>query len=172
MAEILLHACCAPCATASIQRLQEDGRDVVLYFANSNIDTPDEFARRLDNVVKLAENLNLPLHVDEYDHAAWLEQIRGLEDEPEKGLRCEKCFAFNLGRSAQKAKELGIKNFTTTLTISPHKPARKIFEIGAGFEGYVEYDFKKKDGFKRSIELSREHELYRQNYCGCEFSRR
>lgn len=167
---ILLHVCCAPCATASILRLRQDGWEVSLYFTNSNIAPLAEFEKRLESVKALARILDAPLFVDDYDHGLWLRHINGLENEPEKGLRCEKCFAFNLGRTAHKAAILEIKNFTTTLSISPHKPVKKIFAIGAEFDGFKPYDFKKKEGFKQSIKLSKEYELYRQEYCGCEFS--
>ncbi|MGC9324977.1 MAG: epoxyqueuosine reductase QueH [Desulfomonilia bacterium] len=167
---ILLHVCCAPCATSPVERLRSMGYDVVLFFSNSNIFPETEYAVRLESARRLATILNLELVEDTYDHAAWRSHVKGLEDEPERGRRCMKCFAFNLSRTAEKARELGIEEFTTTLTVSRHKPSGEIFHVGEVFRGFVPIDFKKKDGFSRSIELSRSYALYRQNYCGCEFS--
>ena len=110
--------------------------------------------------------------VDDYDHAAWLGFIQGLEGEPESGKRCLRCFEFNLARTAECARRLGICFFATTLTISPHKRSADIFRIGLSMPGFVAIDFKKRDGFRRSVALSREYGLYRQRYCGCEFSLR
>jgi len=170
--KILLHTCCAPCATASTLRLLKDDYDVTFFFSNSNIFPREEYEKRLENTRKLADILHVPLIEDDYDHASWRQWIRGLEGEPERGKRCEKCFYFSLERTSTKAKELHIPYFTTTLTISPYKISSVIFQIGRQFPGFVEYNFKKKDGYKKSIELSRKWDLYRQNYCGCEYSMR
>lgn len=167
---LLLHTCCAPCAAPSAERLQLDGRDVTLFFCNHNIYPEDEYVRRLAHARKLARQMALVIEEDTWDHDLWLERIRGLEREPEKGARCRACFALSLERTAQMAERLGISAFATTLTLSPHKLSRLIFEIGAAFSGFEPIDFKKQGGFLRSIELSRELDLYRQNYCGCEFS--
>jgi hypothetical protein len=169
---ILLHTCCAPCAAPSAERLVLDGREVVLYFSNFNIHPEAEYLKRLDAARQLAQKMNLVIEEDQYDHAAWLAHIQGLENEPEKGARCRKCFEFSLTRTNQMAGRLGIDAFATTLTLSPHKVSRIIFEIGAQFPRFVPIDFKKKGGFLRSIQLSGEYELYRQSYCGCEFSMR
>jgi predicted adenine nucleotide alpha hydrolase (AANH) superfamily ATPase len=169
--KILLHVCCGPCATHSVRKLQE-AYDVTLFFSNSNISPRDEYERRLAEAVKLAGMLQVPLIEDPYDHAAWLTRIQGLEREPERGRRCEACFEFNLGRTARYAREHGFDGFTTTLTISPHKDSATIFRVGRDQGPFVAMDFKKDDGFKRSVELAREYGLYRQDYCGCEFSRR
>ena len=119
---------------------------------------------------------SLSLIEDDYEHSSWLETVAGLEDEPEGGERCAKCFEFNLGRAAAYCAANGFDAFTTTLTISPHKNSKKIFSIGEKLAKendvvFLSQDFKKKDGFRQSIELSNKHSLYRQNYCGCEFSR-
>ncbi len=169
---ILLHCCCAPCAAPSAERLVLAGREVVLYFSNFNISPLEEYQKRLEHARKLAQQMNLVIEEDQYDHAEWLAHIRGLENEPEKGKRCEKCFEFSLRRTDQMAGRLGIEAFATTLTLSPHKVSRIIFEIGKQFPRFEPIDFKKQGGFLRSIELSEEYDLYRQNYCGCEFSRR
>jgi predicted adenine nucleotide alpha hydrolase (AANH) superfamily ATPase len=168
--KLLLHTCCAPCAAPSAERLVLAGREVVLYFSNFNIFPEAEYQKRLESARLLAKKMNLVIEADTYDHDAWLAHIQGLEDEPEKGKRCEKCFEFSMARTNQMAERLGIDAFATTLTLSPHKVSRIIFEIGSQFPRFEPIDFKKKGGFLRSIELSEEYDLYRQNYCGCEFS--
>ncbi len=168
--KILLHICCAPCGSASIERLLLENMEVTLFFSNSNINTEEEFKKRLESVKKLSEVFNIPCMVDEYDHSRWLSIVKGYEKEPEKGRRCGICFNYALSRTAMMAETLKIENFTTTLTISPHKISKIIFEKGSKYPGFLPYDFKKKEGFKRSIELSGEYNLYRQSYCGCEFS--
>ena len=167
---MLLHTCCAPCATAPVERLRAEGFEVILYFSNSNIYPFQEYLLRLQHARRLAERLGLSLVEDVYDHAAWLRHILGLEDEPEGGQRCRQCFVYNLGRSAQCARRLGIPAFTTTLTVSRHKSSAEIFRSGSGFAGFAAIDFKKQNGFTRSLRLSRSLGLYRQSYCGCEFS--
>jgi len=167
---ILLHSCCAPCAAPSSERLIKNGDTVVLFFSNSNIYPHKEYLKRLDYVKKLADHFNIEVVEDTWDHDEWLEAVRGLEAEPEKGARCNTCFAFNLKRTKKKADELGLQRFTTTLTLSPHKISAEIFNSGRNFDGFVEENFKKMDGFRRSLELSRELDLFRQDYCGCEFS--
>jgi epoxyqueuosine reductase len=168
--KILIHACCAPCAAPSVERVMLDDHEVALYFSNSNIYPETEYRKRLEYMRKLSNICEVILEEDIYDHDAWLEYISGFENEPEKGLRCQKCFEFNLTRTAQLAERNGYSQFTTTLTLSPHKISKIIFEIGARFPGYIPYDFKKKHGFLRSIALTEEWDLYRQSYCGCEFS--
>jgi len=167
--KILLHTCCGPCATASVERLLEDGWEVDLFYSNSNINTPDEYRRRLDGVIKTADYFGLQWHEDEYLHDAWLKTVEGFENEPERGRRCGLCFKYSLSRTAA-ASICGYNGYSTTLTISPHKNSKLLFEIGNSEGNFIEYDFKKKNGFFRSIELSKQLELYRQQYCGCEFS--
>ena len=169
--KILLHVCCAPCATHSIETLQAE-YEVTLFFADSNISPENEYRRRLAEARRLAAAYGCAFAEDPYDHEAWLASVAGLEDEPEKGRRCLKCFEFNLTRAAEFAGSHGFAAFTTSLTISPHKRSADIFEIARRLGNFLPIDFKKKDGFKHSLELSREHALYRQDYCGCEFSRR
>lgn len=170
-ARILLHVCCAPCSTASVERLLEQGHDVVLFFSNANIHPEDEYRKRLAEAQRLARTMHLELVEDVYDHGAWLEHVRGLENEPERGMRCLKCFEYNLGRTARAMDRLGLSGFTTTLTVSRHKSSKDILAVGEALPGFLAVDFKKKDGYARSIELSQALELYRQGYCGCEFSR-
>lgn len=169
--KLLLHVCCAPCATSPLEQLIEEF-DVTLFFSNSNIFPKEEYEKRLDFAKKLAAKFDVELVSDSYEHNLWLDFIRGLENEPEKGKRCEKCFEFNLSRAAKFAQENNFDFFTTTLTVSPHKPSEKIFKIGGALGNFLEKNFKKKNGFAKSIELSKKFGLYRQNYCGCEFSKK
>ena len=171
MPGILLHICCAPCGGGCVERLLAEGREVRLFYSNGNLATPEEFDRRLDSVKLLARHFEVELEVDPYDHAAYLAAVAGLEDEPERGARCAKCFAFNLGRTAQRAAELGLP-FATTLTVSPHKNSAAIFAAGGEYPNFEAIDFKKRDGFLRSNRIARELGFYRQNFCGCEFSLR
>jgi predicted adenine nucleotide alpha hydrolase (AANH) superfamily ATPase len=171
-APILLHICCAPCATTCIERLSSSGYEVILFFSNSNIFPEEEYEKRLENARKLAGILNLRLEVDSYEHEKWLRHVRGLEDEPEQGRRCLKCFEFNLSRASKMADRLKLPSFTTSLSVSRYKQSARIFEQGYAFPKFEAIDFKKKNGYSRSIELSKAYGLYRQNYCGCEFSMR
>ncbi len=169
---ILLHVCCGPCSTASIERLLDDQWDVDIFFSNSNIAPYQEYCTRLDAARRVADFFKLQLIEDSYDHEKWLEHIAGFEQEPERGARCGLCFEYSLTRTAEFCQKGGYSGYTTSLTVSPHKNSDLIFSIGKKIGGFIEYNFKKKDGFKRSIELSRQLELYRQDYCGCEFSMR
>ncbi|MDC7226679.1 MAG: epoxyqueuosine reductase QueH [Spirochaetales bacterium] len=167
---ILLHTCCGPCATASVERLLEDGWSVELFYSNSNIAPEDEYDKRLKGVIKTADYFGIEWSADEYDHEAWLQAVRGLENEPERGERCAVCFGYSFGRAAEKAAGGDYDGFTTTLSISPYKDSKLLYRKGAEAGGFIEYNFKKQNGYKRSIELSAAIGLYRQNYCGCEFS--
>ncbi len=170
--KILLHVCCGPCSTSSIERLLSEGWDPVLYFSNSNIDTEEEFEKRYAELLKVASLNGLKVYKDVYDHDAWHNAIKGFEREREGGARCSLCFDYSLRRAFEKANELGIRHFCTSLTVSRFKNSQRIFSIGEKYEGFEKIDFKKKDGFTRSIVLSRAMGLYRQNYCGCEYSRK
>ncbi|MEA2102616.1 MAG: epoxyqueuosine reductase QueH [Thermodesulfobacteriota bacterium] len=167
---ICLHTCCGPCASAPVERLIAQGYEIIMFFSNSNIYPRKEYDKRLDNARRVAETFKVRIEEDVYDHASWLDHIKGMEDEPEHGRRCPKCFEYNLERTSKFTKNKGIEAFTTTLTVSPHKPSKLIFTIGDSFPGFVPMDFKKKDGFKKSVYLSKQMGLYRQRYCGCEFS--
>lgn len=171
--KVLLHVCCGPCAVGSIPKIED--HDITLYFANSNINSEDEFEKRFDATVTVSNHYENKLVKEPYNHDEWLKYISGLEDEPEKGARCLKCFRFSFILAAKKAVELGIENFTSTLTISPHKNSKAIMEIGQDVAkeygvNFLMVDFCKENGFKLSTELSKELNLYRQKYCGCEFS--
>ena len=187
--KVLLHTCCGPCASACVPALRDLGNEVALFFSNSNIDAEAEFEKRLDNARTLADAEGVELAADAYDHADWLEKVaKGFEDEPEKGARCARCFRYNLARTAAYAAAHGYDAFTTSLTVSPHKVSRMVFEAGAdaawgvsakdcggsaaAAPKFLPVDFKKKDGFLRSLRRAAELGLYRQSYCGCEFSRR
>lgn len=168
---LLLHVCCAPCAAGCVERLLETGREVRLYYSNSNITTKEEFERRLDSVERLAGIFGLALEVDPYDHDGW--QGRGRRLRIRAGARAALSALLRLVARADagRAAALGA-NFATTLTVSPHKPSRVIFETASIWKHFEPWDFKKKDGFRRSRELAREHGFYLQNFCGCEFSER
>jgi len=169
---LLLHCCCGPCSTASVERLLEAGYDVTLFFGNSNIWPESETERRFEALKKVADTYSLPLIRSVADHACWLQAVKGLEGEREGGKRCEACFRYNLTEARQVAQKAGIGLYTTTLTISPLKKSPLIFAVGNELEGFVAIDFKKRGGYLRSIQLSRQLDLYRQDYCGCEFSKR
>lgn len=174
--KILLHICCAPDATASFERLRSE-YNVVGFFHNPNIHPEQEYKKRMRSAQKVADRMGFELVIPPYRPEEWLQEVKGLEAEPEKGKRCEICYRFNLHATALKASELRIPYFTTTLSISPHKNSELIFSIAKeaamGLEvEFLQENFKKKDGFKRSLELAGELELYRQNYCGCRFSKR
>ena len=170
--KVLLHSCCGPCASACVPRLKAGGHTVAMFFSNSNIDTHEEYERRLGEARKLAAAEGVPLVADAYDHADWLRAVAaGYEQEPERGRRCERCYRYNLSRTAGYAAAHGFEAFTTSLTVSPHKPSAKIFAASED-PRFLREDFKKKDGFKLSVKRAAELGLYRQAYCGCEFSRR
>jgi epoxyqueuosine reductase len=170
--KILLHSCCAPCAAPSAERLLKEGFTPILFYSNPNIAPEAEWKRRLDSLKILSEALKLQLIIDAYDHRQWLQRIRGYEASREGGQRCTLCFYRSLTGTAEKAAELQIPQFTTSLTLSPYKDADRIFTLGKEFPSFLPRDFKKKDGVARSVHLSKELGLYRQNYCGCEFSLR
>ena len=173
---LLLHVCCGPCSTEVIERLAQD-HELVLYFFNPNIFPNEEHDRRLAEAERYAVAHGHRFIRGEWDHDAWLAAVKGLEAEPEGGKRCDACFAYRLGESARLAREEGAAIFTTTLTISPHKNAALVNAAGeeAGRKAGVAFlaaDFKKKDGFLKSCQKAREAGMYRQEYCGCEFSMR
>ena len=169
---VLVHCCCGPCSTASIERLLREGYTPILFFSNSNIYPAAEFDKRYDNLLLVAKHYNLEVLREEQNHKEWRERVKGHEDDKEHGERCLLCYRYNLERAALKAKELGVEYFCTTLTVSRFKNSKSIFKEGEDLKGFLEIDFKKQDGFNRSVILAKELGLYRQNYCGCEFSLR
>ncbi|MDY2960325.1 MAG: epoxyqueuosine reductase QueH [Hornefia sp.] len=182
---LLLHSCCGPCSTAVIERILED-YDITIFFYNPCITDKDEYEKRKETQIKFIEMLNQRLGVEHsrvnfiegnYDVDLYFRRVSGLEGEPEGGRRCTACFRQRLNMTAKYGKEHGFEIFGTTLTVSPHKNYKLITEIGMEFAdkygiSFMDKDFKKKAGFQRSVQLSREYELYRQDYCGCLFSRR
>ena len=182
--KLFLHSCCAPCSSYVLEYLSAYFAVTVFYY-NPNITASKEYQKRLLEQKRLIETFNregkgtYPISFMEgkYDPALYLEAVKGHEKDPEGGERCTICFEIRLREAALWAAKAGYDFFTTTLTISPLKDAGRINEIGrqAGEETGVAFlpsDFKKKDGYKRSIELSKEYDLFRQNYCGCSFSQR
>lgn len=171
MKKILLHICCGVCAGAVVQKLRTDGYRVTGYFYNPNIFPEEEYDRRVEVVRGASRLLKFELIKGVHENSYWLEQVRGLEEEKEGGKRCLVCFQIRLQKTAEKARELGIEYFTTTLSVSPHKDVREINRIGGELsQRFLPYDFKKQDGFKKTMDFAKEHDFYRQNYCGCEFS--
>lgn len=173
--KILIHCCCGICSGYPISLLKEIGYSPCVYFSNSNLDTKEEYQKRLEAQKTVCDFHQVELIADEYNHEEFLSITKGLENEPEKGKRCDKCIEYRLMRTAKKAKELGINKITTSLVISPHKNFDKITTIGKTVSKEIEYiaiDFKKKDGFLKTNNLSKKLGIYRQNYCGCEFSKR
>ncbi len=171
----LIHICCAPDATVALDGDSRDG-NAVCYFCNPNIQPAEEHRKRLGEMKKLAGLLQVPFIWDESGADSWREAVRGLEGEPEGGRRCEACFRVRLERTARFARDHGFDAITTVLTVSPHKDARLINAIGREACArygvvYIDSDLKKNGGFKRSVELSRKYGLYRQDYCGCAYSR-
>lgn len=177
-ATLLLHACCAPCSTASLEYLVQYF-DITLFFYNPNISSAGEFGKRLNELKRFTEECpfakGIKIISPEYNHREFLNAAAGLEGAEEGGERCEKCFKLRLDKTARQAERSGYEYFATTLTISPLKNAEKINLCGeAAVVGNVIYlptDLKKRERYKRSIELSREYGLYRQSFCGCEFSK-
>jgi len=176
---LLLHACCAPCSSYVLEYLS-DYFEITLFYYNPNIVKLEEFDKRVKELYKLL-GLNgledrVKVIVPEYNNNEFYETIKGYENEPERGRRCYKCYELRLRKTAEFAGNNGFDYFCTTLSISPHKNAEWLNEIGErlGKEyncSYLVSDFKKKGGYLKSIELSKEYDLYRQNYCGCVFSR-
>lgn len=176
---LLLHSCCAPCSSYVIEYMSQYF-DVMVFYYNPNISDNDEYRKRVEEQKRFIGEFPAANKVSfiegDYEPNVYFKNVKGLEKCEEGGERCFVCYKMRLEKTAKLAKELKFDYFTTTLTISPLKKSAKLNEIGVGLaEKYgVEYllsDFKKKEGYKRSIELSNEYGLYRQNYCGCVFSR-
>ncbi|HPT08326.1 MAG TPA: epoxyqueuosine reductase QueH [bacterium] len=173
---LLLHICCAPCGAYLISEKLLKDYNITLYFYNSNIDTLDEYQKRLLWVKYLADKYSLKLEVEPYQHDLWLEKVKGLENEPEKGSRCFVCYYDRLIKTALLAKKFNITNFYTTLTVSPYKDLKKIKEYGQKIAQennivFLDLDYDQKELYKKSIDLAKELGFYRQKYCACEFSR-
>ena len=174
--KLLLHICCAPCSTYVVETLKAD-YDLTGYFYNPNIHPEDEYRRREKEMKRYAGEIGLDLIFAEYDDARWFGMTSGMEEIPEGGERCFLCYRIRSQKAAEYAKEHGYQFLAATLSISPHKNAEKINEIGSKVAAqyglqWHSADFKKRGGFDRSIRMSKEAGLYRQSYCGCIFSQR
>lgn len=177
---LFLHACCAPCSSYCLEYLSKYF-SITVFFYNPNIFPQEEYQKRVEEIKRLIGEMSFENPVDfiegAYNPQDFFDMAKGLEKVPEGGERCFRCYRQRMEETARLARMGGYDYFTTTLSISPLKNAAKINEIGEELGGIYEVahlpsDFKKKNGYKRSIELSAEHQLYRQNYCGCVYSRR
>ncbi len=178
--KLLLHSCCAPCSSYVLEYLSEFF-EITIYYFNPNITEKEEYLKRIEEQKRLIAELNPknPIHFLEgaYNPEKFFEIAPGLEEEPEGGARCIKCYYQRLEETARMAKDGNFDYFTTTLTVSPYKKSEKLNDIGTYLEKqyhitYLHSDFKKKNGYKRSIELSKVYGLYRQDYCGCIYSKK
>ena len=172
--KILLHSCCGPCSSAVIERLKQYF-DITIFYYNPNIYPKQEFEKRFLNQQKVVKSYGVSCVCPTYDEHEYLSQVKGMESEIEGGKRCDKCFELRLLQTAIYAKQHNFDYFGTTLTVSSHKNAEHINQIGQQIQdklniNFLFSDFKKHDGYKRSIILSNQLGLYRQNYCGCRFS--
>lgn len=171
--KLLLHACCAPCASSVIERLIVNFR-VTVYFFNPNIQPKREYDLRLKEIIRLCKYYKIKLVVPEYNPKEWIKKIKPVKHYPEGSRRCLSCYAFRLYHTALYAKKHNFEYFTTTLSVSPLKKYSNIKQIAQTLESlgviFLDEDFKKKDGFKRSCELSKSFNFYRQDYCGCIYS--
>ena len=177
---LLMHACCAPCSSACLERIG-NYFDISIFYYNPNITSKDEYLKRVEEIKKFISGFKTkyPIKLIEgrYDPEEFFKIAKGLEFEPERGKRCFECYKLRLGETAKVASDQGFDYFCTTLTLSPYKNATWLNEIGESLNDkynstYLYSDFKKKNGYKRSIELSKEFDLYRQDYCGCVYSLR
>ena len=179
---LLLQACCAPCSSYCLELL-EKYFDITVYFYNPNIDDREEYVKRLEELKRLTNDAEFARDVKvvdgDYEPELFFEMAKGREELPERGERCYDCYKLRLSKAAEYARDNGFDYFSTTLSISPYKNAEWLNEIGMELEKemactpiFLFSDFKKKNGYKRSIELSEEYGLYRQDYCGCVFSKR
>lgn len=178
--KILLHSCCAPCSSAVIMALM-DYFDITILYYNPNISPKEEYLKRKEeqiNLIKKLKNITDINIIDcDYDNEIYEKRIKGYEDCPERGKRCNICFNLRLEKTAEIGKSKNFDYFCTTLTVSPYKDAKLINEIGKNLEKkyrikWLYSDFKKNDGYKKSIELSKKFNLYRQDFCGCKYSKR
>lgn len=177
--KMLLHACCAPCSSHVLEVLS-GLYDITIFFYNPNITEEEEYKKRVVELIRFVGEAPFAMGVKvidgDYEPELFFEMSKGLEEEPERGKRCYKCYELRMRKTAKYAAENGYDVFTTTLSISPYKNAKWLNEIGERLSdeyqiGYLYSDFKKKNGYARSIELSHEYNLYRQDYCGCIYSK-
>lgn len=176
--KLLIHSCCGPCSTYCLELLNKYFEITILYY-NPNIVPFNEYKKRLDEQIRLIKENKMGINVltFDYSHDEFLDSIKGINDESEGGIRCFSCYEFRLRKTALFAKENNYDYFSTTLSISPYKNSKKINEIGIRLQEelgikFLYSNFKLNDGYKKSIELSKKYELYRQDYCGCEYSQK
>lgn len=173
---LLLHSCCAPCSSSVLKKVCKNFNVTILYY-NPNIYPKEEYLKRKAEQIKLCNLLNIDILDCDYNEDEFLAEVKGLEQETEGGCRCNKCFLIRLEKTAKSAKQNNFDFFGTTLTVSPHKNEQIINKIGKKLQDKYEIsflfsDFKKQNGYLESIKLSKEYNLYRQDYCGCRFSKR
>lgn len=177
---LLLHACCAPCTSGCLEHIANHFKISILFY-NPNITDREEYNKRLNELKRFLNEFKTKYPIDvidgEYNAKKFFEISKGLEDEPERGKRCYKCYELRIEETARIADQLGFRYFTTTLSLSPHKNADWVNEIGEKQNDkynptFLYCDFKKREGYKRSIELSKIYNLYRQDYCGCVYSKK
>jgi predicted adenine nucleotide alpha hydrolase (AANH) superfamily ATPase len=171
---MLLHVCCAPCSTHVIEELKKE-YDLTCFFYGPNIHPEDEYTRRMEESRDYCSKLGIEFIEGEYESLEWFQAVKGHESDEEGGERCSICHGYRLEKTAEAAEESGFELFATTLTISPHKNSADINDIGKRIEEkvgvhFLARDFKKMHGFQKSVEMSKEHGMYRQDYCGCFFS--
>lgn len=175
MKKLLLHSCCGPCSTVCIERLKDE-YDLIIFYFNPNIEPKEEYEKRKEEQKKVCEHFDVPFVDCDYDNSGWHDFVKGFESEPEGGARCQKCFYFRLLETAKYAKNNNFDLFSTTLTVSPYKNTAVVNSVGKAISEslnmpFLEESFKKKDGYLRSVALSKELNLYRQHYCGCMFAK-
>ncbi len=170
--KIVLHICCGVCAAGVVERLIAEKHDVLGFFYNPNIHPREEYDRRLEAAFTVSQEMGFPLAAGDYVPGEWLNETVSLRDEPEGGRRCPVCFRLRLKRTHLYMLENGADAFATTLTVTPRKSALVVNAVGQeiGGEKFLERDFKKQEGFKRTNELARKWGIYRQHYCGCVYS--
>ncbi len=170
--KILLHVCCSVCAASVVERLREEGWEVTCFFYNPNIHPRQEYKKRLESFLEVTRRMKLEYIGGDYEAEKWQKRVKGWEKEKEGGKRCEICFRMRLEKTREIFQKGRFAYFTSTLTVSPHKNAELINRIGENLSPlyFLSRDFKKQEGFKRSITMAKEWGLYRQRYCGCVFS--
>ncbi len=173
--KLLFHVCCAPCSGFLSTKLGKDF-NLTVYYDNSNIFPQEEFNRRAQEAKKFFESQKINFILAKWEHDKWLDLVRGLENEPERGKRCAVCYRYRLKNAVEYAKDNSFDVFATTLSVSPHKDSQLLSEIGRSLSQeygveFLDEDFKKNDGFKLAMEFAKQLGFYRQNYCGCEFSK-
>ena len=173
--KVLVHACCAVCLGYPYEMLSVNGYDISVLFYNPNIFPKEEYERRKREVIRFCADKETELKIIEDDAKVFYDLVKGYENEPERGMRCEQCFELRLDKAAWQAKQIGAEYFTTTLSVSPHKSFQQIKgvaeRVGQKYGvKFLEIDFKKRGGFMKTNEIAAKYDFYRQKYCGCEFS--